>query len=259
MVSYYDVTAGYEERLKGQDQYTIVKRRTESSSFFHLYTHWLKNRDTPLSAERSVSRWIDFPPRTVVFRELGQAFACARLYPRRLNVESSAANSSISSLVRIKIWYSNAINRFASYLLNEYQLPLLRKTGIMCYFLFPVHLPLTYSLTYSMVHDIIWKADCHLACQKYPTFLWNPKVLDPYLPKVHLNVILPPTPVSSQWSLTLRPPNRNPVNTFLLLRVCYMYRLPHPPWFNHPNNIRWRIQAVKLGWAYQISRMSPVE
>jgi hypothetical protein len=22
----------------------------------------------------------------------------------------------------------------------------------------------------------IWKADCHSACQKNPTFLWNPKV-----------------------------------------------------------------------------------
>jgi hypothetical protein len=21
---------------------------------------------------------------------------------------------------------------------------------------------------------------------------------------------------------------------------------PHPPWFNYPNNIRWRIQAVKF-------------
>jgi hypothetical protein len=21
---------------------------------------------------------------------------------------------------------------------------------------------------------------------------------------------------------------------------------PHPPWFNHPNNIRWRIQATKF-------------
>jgi hypothetical protein len=56
--------------------------------------------------------------------------------------------------------------------------------------------------------------------EKYPAFLWNPKVhhrvhksppldpilnqpnpvrpIDPYLPKVHLNVILPPTPRSSQ-------------------------------------------------------------
>jgi hypothetical protein len=25
-----------------------------------------------------------------------------------------------------------------------------------------------------------------------------------------------------------------------------MSRSPHPPWFNQPNNIRWRIQAVKF-------------
>jgi hypothetical protein len=25
-----------------------------------------------------------------------------------------------------------------------------------------------------------------------------------------------------------------------------MSRPPHPPWFNRPNNIRWRILAVKL-------------
>jgi hypothetical protein len=71
--------------------------------------------------------------------------------------------------------------------------------------------------------------------EKYSTSLWNPKVhyrdhksppphlilsqpnpvrpIDPYLPKVQLNVILPPTPRSSQWSLPFGPPNQNPVNT----------------------------------------------
>jgi hypothetical protein len=32
-----------------------------------------------------------------------------------------------------------------------------------------------------------------------------------------------------------------------------MFRPPHPPWFNHPNNIRWRIQAVK----FIITQFSP--
>jgi hypothetical protein len=80
-----------------------------------------------------------------------------------------------------------------------------------------------------MVQDIIWKADCHLACQKNPAFLRNPKVhyrvhtspplnpilsqlnpvrsIDLYLPKVHLNVILPPAPRSSQWSPVFWPPS----------------------------------------------------
>jgi hypothetical protein len=28
--------------------------------------------------------------------------------------------------------------------------------------------------------------------------------------------------------------------------VCHMSRPPHPLWFNHPKNIWWGIQAVKL-------------
>jgi hypothetical protein len=103
--------------------------------------------------------------------------------------------------------------------------------------------------------------------KKYPAVLWNPKVhyrvhtsppldpilsqpnpvssIDPYLPKIHLNVILPPTPRSSQWSLAFGPPNQNPVNTSPLPQACHMSSPPHHPWFNHLN-IRWRIQAVKF-------------
>jgi hypothetical protein len=47
-------------------------------------------------------------------------------------------------------------------------------------------------------------------------------------------------------SLTFGPPNQNPVNTSPLPHVCHMSSPPQPPSFNHLNNIRWRIQAVKF-------------
>jgi hypothetical protein len=95
---------------------------------------------------------------------------------------------------------------------------------------------LTYLLTHTMVEDIVSKKPTVTQLvRKYPAFLWNPKVhyrvhtnppldpilsqlnlvrpIDPYPSKVHLNVILPPTPRSSQWSLAFGPPNQNPVNT----------------------------------------------
>jgi hypothetical protein len=53
-------------------------------------------------------------------------------------------------------------------------------------------------------------------------------------------------PRSSQLSLTFRPPNQNPVNTSPLPHVCHMSCPPHPPSFNHPNNIQWRMQAMKF-------------
>jgi hypothetical protein len=43
--------------------------------------------------------------------------------------------------------------------------------------------------------------------------------------------------VASQWLFI--------VNTSTLPHACHMSR-PSSPWFNHPNNIRWRIQAVKF-------------
>jgi hypothetical protein len=95
--------------------------------------------------------------------------------------------------------------------------------------------------------------------KQYPAFLWNLKVhhcvhkstsLDPILsqpnPVRPIDPYLPPTPWSSQWSPAFGPPNQNPVSTSPLLHACHMSKPPHPPWFNHPNNIRRRIQVMKL-------------
>jgi hypothetical protein len=61
-----------------------------------------------------------------------------------------------------------------------------------------------YLLTYSMVQNIIRKADCHSSYKKYPVSLWNPKIhyrvqkrppLDPILSQLnrirHIDTYLP--------------------------------------------------------------------
>jgi hypothetical protein len=121
---------------------------------------------------------------------------------------------------------------------------------------------LTYLLTYLLTPwcRILFEKLMSLSLSKNILLpLWNPKVhhrvhkspppdpilsqLNPVrpigscLPKVQLNVILPPTPGSSPWFLTVGPPNQNLTNTSPLRHACHMSRPPHLPWFNHPNNI----------------------
>jgi hypothetical protein len=61
-----------------------------------------------------------------------------------------------------------------------------------------------------MVHDRVYKSPPldPILIQPNPV-----RSIDPYHPKVKINVILPPTPSSSQWSLTFGLPSQNPVNT----------------------------------------------
>jgi hypothetical protein len=87
---------------------------------------------------------------------------------------------------------------------------------------------LAYLLTHSMVRILFEKPTVTQLIKKYPAFFMETNVhhrvhkrppldpilsqlnpvrpIDPYLPQVQLNVILPSTTRSPQWSLTFGPP-----------------------------------------------------
>jgi hypothetical protein len=57
------------------------------------------------------------------------------------------------------------------------------------------------------------------------------------LPKVHFDPILPSTPWSFKWSLSLGLSHQNPVHVSSLSHACHMPRPPHSPRFDLHNNI----------------------
>jgi hypothetical protein len=109
-----------------------------------------------------------------------------------------------------------------------------------------------------MVQDIIWKADINSACQQISCFLYRTRRLITVFTKVHHWTLswasriqyVPSIPISLRSSLMLSShlrlglPNQNSVNTSPLPHACHMSRLSHLPWFNHPNNIRWRRSSL---------------
>ena len=86
-----------------------------------------------------------------------------------------------------------------------------------------VSLRIKHLLTYSMEENLSWEAKLLKPSQEIPRILWNPNVHyhyhesarnSPYptshILKILLNIILPSTPVSPQWTLSLNLIRQNP-------------------------------------------------
>ena len=106
------------------------------------------------------------------------------------------------------------------------------------------------------------------ANQEIPSILWNPKVHYPthkspppvpilnqlhsapttpsHFLKIHLNIVIPSTSWSPQWSLSLRFPHQNLVHFSPFLHTCHMSRPSHSSLFYHPHYIGWAVQIIKL-------------
>jgi hypothetical protein len=112
--------------------------------------------------------------------------------------------------------------------------------------------------TYSTEQSPSWDVSRFPSSQETPWILWNPKVryrvrvypppvpilsqtnpvhAPSYFFKIHLNITPPSTVGSNKWSVSFM---------FPLPHTFYMPCPPHASRFDHPNNIWWGVQIIKL-------------
>jgi hypothetical protein len=118
------------------------------------------------------------------------------------------------------------------------------------------------------MQDILWKADSHTACwttacfpygpgsfinalteARHWTLSWASQIqFAPSIPICLTSILM----LSSHLRLGLPTgffpsgPQPKACKQLSLPHACYMSHPPYPPWFNHPNNIRRRLQAMKV-------------